>query len=183
MTSSAFSAKVPAAVPLVRLPQIRTPREVTRYFNFRWSRQGEKLTKTEHMACSLSSILLETSAVLIRWVLIASRGRKERTSTSRCSPSKNAFELWAKTLFTCLLEVLLWRRYVFSYGKQKSKIDKVLRDSFIGEDSKTCMIATLSPGFSSCENTINTLRYLTSISYVQIIQLALDMPIAWKAFP
>uniref|UniRef100_A0A1I8IY00 Kinesin-like protein n=1 Tax=Macrostomum lignano TaxID=282301 RepID=A0A1I8IY00_9PLAT len=31
--------------------------------------------------------------------------------------------------------------------------------SFIGEKARTCMIATISPGFSSCEHTLNTLRY------------------------
>jgi hypothetical protein len=40
-----------------------------------------------------------------------------------------------------------------------SKLTEVLRDSFIGEQARTVMIANISPSSSSVEHTLNTLRY------------------------
>lgn len=45
-----------------------------------------------------------------------------------------------------------------------SKLTQVLRDSFIGEKSKTCMIALISPGNFSVDHSLNTLRYADRVS-------------------
>lgn len=42
---------------------------------------------------------------------------------------------------------------------RSSKLTHILKDSFIGENTRTCMIAMISPGMASCENSLNTLRY------------------------
>ncbi|CAB3387065.1 Hypothetical predicted protein [Cloeon dipterum] len=59
-----------------------------------------------------------------------------------------------------------------------SKLTLVLRDSFIGERSRTCMIAMLSPGLSSCEHSLNTLRYADRVK-----ELAVQDPSENKGSP
>ncbi|XP_068221434.1 kinesin-like protein KIF2A [Palaemon carinicauda] len=49
-----------------------------------------------------------------------------------------------------------------------SKLTQVLRDSFIGDKSKTCMIAMISPGMNCCEHTLNTLRYADRVKELGI---------------
>ncbi|XP_058810453.1 kinesin-like protein Klp10A isoform X2 [Phymastichus coffea] len=53
-----------------------------------------------------------------------------------------------------------------------SKLTQVLRDSFIGEKSKTCMIAMISPGMSSCEHSLNTLRYADRVKELAVTEPA-----------
>ncbi|GMH69647.1 hypothetical protein TL16_g05209, partial [Triparma laevis f. inornata] len=40
-----------------------------------------------------------------------------------------------------------------------SKLTQVLKDSFVGVDARSVMIACVAPNFSNCEHTLNTLRY------------------------
>ncbi|KAK8727460.1 hypothetical protein OTU49_009566 [Cherax quadricarinatus] len=49
-----------------------------------------------------------------------------------------------------------------------SKLTQVLRDSFIGDKSRTCMIAMISPGMGCCEHTLNTLRYADRVKELGI---------------
>ncbi|CAF1070137.1 unnamed protein product [Didymodactylos carnosus] len=49
-----------------------------------------------------------------------------------------------------------------------STLTKVLRDSFIGEKSKVCMIAMISPSNSDVENTMNTLRYADRVKELRM---------------
>ena len=43
---------------------------------------------------------------------------------------------------------------------------QVLRDSFVGAQARTVMIANISPNGSSCEHTLNTLRYADRVKGV-----------------
>uniref|UniRef100_A0A3P9KXE8 Kinesin-like protein n=1 Tax=Oryzias latipes TaxID=8090 RepID=A0A3P9KXE8_ORYLA len=57
-----------------------------------------------------------------------------------------------------------------------STLTKVLRDSFIGEKSRTCMIAMVSPGMASCDYTMNTLRYADRVKELKGSSKSNDAP-------
>jgi len=58
-----------------------------------------------------------------------------------------------------------------------SKLTQVLKDSFVGEKSRTCMIACVSPSHSNCEHTLNTLRYADRVKEHQSSQSASTTPL------
>ena len=49
-----------------------------------------------------------------------------------------------------------------------SQLTKVLRSSFLGKKSRTCMIAMISPCADSCEQTLNTLRYANRVKELPV---------------
>lgn len=54
---------------------------------------------------------------------------------------------------------------------RQSKLTQVLKDSFIG-NSRTCMIATVSPNITNSEHTLNTLRYADRVKELKSEQIA-----------
>lgn len=51
-----------------------------------------------------------------------------------------------------------------------SVLTQVLRDSFIGDKTKTCMIAMISPGMGSCDHSLNTLRYADRVKELGAVE-------------
>ena len=49
-----------------------------------------------------------------------------------------------------------------------SKLTQVLKDSFVGDNARTCMIAMISPSMASCEHTLNTLRYADRVKELAV---------------
>uniref|UniRef100_A0AAY5KPI5 Kinesin motor domain-containing protein n=1 Tax=Esox lucius TaxID=8010 RepID=A0AAY5KPI5_ESOLU len=78
-------------------------------------------------------------------------------------------------VYSTFFEIYSGKECIRALGRNKphtpfraSKLTQVLRDSFIGENSRTCMIATISPGMTSCENTLNTLRYANRVKELTV---------------
>ncbi|VVC26912.1 Kinesin motor domain, conserved site,P-loop containing nucleoside triphosphate hydrolase,Kinesin motor [Cinara cedri] len=66
---------------------------------------------------------------------------------------------------------------------RSSILTQVLRDSFVGENSKTCMIAMISPGMSSCEHSLNTLRYADRVKELDASDPVASGVVASTYFP
>ena len=49
-----------------------------------------------------------------------------------------------------------------------SKLTQVLKDSFVGDKTRTCMVACVSPSHNNCEHTLNTLRYADRVKEHQL---------------
>ncbi|XP_075247366.1 uncharacterized protein LOC142340578 isoform X2 [Convolutriloba macropyga] len=63
---------------------------------------------------------------------------------------------------------------------RQSKLTQVLKESFIG-DSKTCMIANISPTVSACDNTLNTLRYADRVKQLKAQCFSTNSPSSAQA--
>ena len=52
-----------------------------------------------------------------------------------------------------------------------SKLTEVLRDSFVGDQARTVMIANISPSSSSVEHSLNTLRYADRVKGTSLVAI------------
>jgi kinesin family protein 2/24 len=89
-------------------------------------------------------------------------GSERGADTSSCSRATRLEGAEINTSLLALKEVI---RALATGGSMAhipfrgSKLTQVLKDSFVGENSRCCMIACVSPDIRNCEQTLNTLRY------------------------
>ncbi|KAH9490885.1 Kinesin-like protein kif2a [Bulinus truncatus] len=94
---------------------------------------------------------------LQRWVFISNERGADTSSSDRNTRMEGA-EI-NKSLLALKECIRALGRKGAHLPFRASKLTQVLRDSFIGDKSRTCMISMISPGMSCCEHTLNTLRY------------------------
>jgi kinesin family protein 2/24 len=81
------------------------------------------------------------------------------------SSSSRATRLEGAEINTSLLALKEVIRALATGGSMKhipfrgSKLTQVLKESFIGKNSRCCMVACISPDIRNCDQTLNTLRY------------------------
>ena len=64
-----------------------------------------------------------------------------------------------------------------------SKLTQILRDSLVGKNSKSVMVATISPSSKSCDHSLNTLRYANRIkSYKSVKTVSGKKTLYYKNF-
>jgi kinesin family member 2/24 len=89
-------------------------------------------------------------------------GSERGADTSSCSRATRLEGAEINTSLLALKEVI---RALATGGNMThipfrgSKLTQVLKDSFVGERSKCCMVACISPDIGNCDQTLNTLRY------------------------
>jgi len=89
-------------------------------------------------------------------------GSERGADTSNCSRATRLEGAEINTSLLALKEVI---RALATGGSMQripfrgSKLTQVLKDSFVGQNSRCCMVACISPDIQNCEQTLNTLRY------------------------
>jgi kinesin family protein 2/24 len=111
---------------------------------------------------SSSNLSLLNTFVIGRLNFIDLAGSERGADTSSCSRATRLEGAEINTSLLALKEVI---RALATGGSMThipfrgSKLTQVLKDSFVGENSRCCMIACISPDIGNCEQSLNTLRY------------------------
>ena len=114
-------------------------------------------TYLSHKFPSFSIMLLSG-----RMTFIDLAGSERGADTSSCSRATRLEGAEINTSLLALKEVI---RALATGGNMThipfrgSKLTQVLKDSFVGERSRCCMVACISPDIGNCDQTLNTLRY------------------------
>ena len=97
-----------------------------------------------------------------RMTFIDLAGSERGADTSSASRATRLEGAEINTSLLALKEVI---RALATGGSMKhipfrgSKLTQVLKDSFVGKNSRCCMVACISPDIQNCDQTLNTLRY------------------------
>jgi kinesin family protein 2/24 len=122
--------------------------------------------------CCLSKIIIRSLLVHLTFVVAFPRegrmtfidlaGSERGADTSSASRATRLEGAEINTSLLALKEVI---RALATGGSMKhipfrgSKLTQVLKDSFVGKNSRCCMVACISPDIQNCDQTLNTLRY------------------------
>ncbi|XP_012318905.2 kinesin-like protein KIF2B [Aotus nancymaae] len=138
-------------------------------YSCRTSRQTSVNPHSSRSHAVFQIILKSRGKLHGKFSLVDLAGNERGADTSKASRKRQLEGAEIKKSLLALKECIL------ALGRNKphtpfraSKLTQVLRDSFIGQNSFTCMIATISPGLTSCENTLNTLRYANRVKELNV---------------
>lgn len=116
-------------------------------------------------------------------------GSERGADTSNCSRATRLEGAEINTSLLALKEVI---RALATGGSMThipfrgSKLTQVLKDSFVGKNSRCCMVACISPYIGNCEQTLNTLRYADRVkerdSESGALPSSCDQPVKLSSF-
>ncbi|WUR02302.1 kinesin-like protein (KIF2C) [Vairimorpha necatrix] len=106
-----------------------------------------------------SSALSSKNSLIFVDLAGSERGTDRKASTNEIKNEGAEINKSLLALKECIRGIELDKKHL---PFRQSKLTQILKNSFIGE-SKTCIIATISPSYENLEHTLNTLRYASRI--------------------